>query len=79
MVSFQAFAFECNLCRYDAAVPLPTWRKWLVHAFDQNKIFNLQNAMYAVLAVRRLVFVSIHELTNIVCLSFISTFLSARR
>ena len=34
-------------------VPLPTWRKWLVSAFDKDKIFNMQNAIYAVLAVGR--------------------------
>lgn len=37
---------------YDPETPLPTWRKYLVYAFDKNKIFNLQNAIYAVLAVR---------------------------
>ena len=39
---------------YDPESPLPTWRKWLVYAFDKNKIFNVQNAVYIVLAVRRL-------------------------
>ena len=39
---------------YDIESPLPTWRKWLVYAFDRKKIFNVQNAIYIVLAVRLL-------------------------
>lgn len=37
---------------YDPELPLPTWRKWLACTFDKNKFFNMQNAIYVVLAVR---------------------------
>lgn len=37
---------------------LPAWRRWIYHSFDGTKRFNVQNLMYAALAVSRRLFVS---------------------